>query len=101
MSPTIEIDCVDFCRHLSELPEEQAAKRHYGLPTEAQWEYACRAGSPGRRWPSAELKPSPKAIEAKLLGQCAWFNANAGGKTHPVGQLRPNPWGLHDVYGNV
>ena len=94
-------DCVDFCRRLSELPEEKAAKRHYGLPTEAQWEYACRAGNLGRRWFSAQPKPLPKAIEAKLLCQCAWFKANAGGKTHPVGQLRANPWGLHDVYGNV
>jgi len=94
-------DCVDFCRRLSELPKEKATKRHYGLPTEAQWEYACRAGNPGRRWFSEQPKPLPKAVEEKLLGQCAWFQVNAGGKTHPVGQLRPNPWGLHDVYGNV
>jgi len=94
-------DCVDFCRRLSELPEEKAARRHYGLPTEAQWEYACRAGNPGRRWFSAEPKALRNAVEEKLLGQCAWFNVNAGGKPHPVGQLRSNPWGLHDVYGNV
>ena len=94
-------DAVEFCRRLSELPGEKAAKRRYQLPTEAQWEHACRAGNPGP-WsfspPSGQL---PAALEEKLLGEYGWFNANAGGQTHPVGQKRANVFGLYDMYGNV
>ena len=89
-------DAVEFCRRLSEKED-----REYRLPTEAEWEYACRAGSPGRRWFSVWPKPLPSPMEEQLLVQCAWFKQNAGGETHPVGQLRANPWGLFDVYGNV
>ena len=94
-------DAVEFCRRLSELPGEKAAKRRYGLPTEAQWEYACRAGNPGRRYFSAQPNPSPGAMEEALLGQYAWFSANSGDQTHPVGQKLPNAWGLYDMHGNV
>ncbi|MGO8750098.1 MAG: SUMF1/EgtB/PvdO family nonheme iron enzyme [Thermoguttaceae bacterium] len=94
-------DAMEFCRRLSELPGEKAAKRRYGLPTEAQWEYACRAGNPGR-WCFSERSGSvPTAFEEKLLGEYAWFKANAGGQTHAVGQKRPNVWGFCDMYGNV
>ncbi len=85
-------EAVDFCRRLSELPREKAAKRRYGLPTDAQWEYACRAGTTTRRY-SGDDEPG--------LLDVAWFNMNAGGQTHPVGQKRPNVWGLYDMYGNV
>ena len=94
-------DAVEFCRRLSELPGEKAARRRYRLPTEAEWEYACRAGNPGRRHFSAQPNPSPAAVEEKLLGEYAWFNANSGGQTHPVGQKLPNAWGLYDMYGSV
>ena len=90
-------DAVEFCRKLSELPAEKAAKRRYRLPTEAQWEYACRAGSTGP-WSFSSL---PAGEGEKLLGEYAWFRANAGGQTHPVAQKRPNAWGLYDMYGNV
>ena len=85
-------DAVEFCRKLSELPGEKAAKRRYGLPTEAQWEYACRAGTT-TRWYSGD-------DEAGLV-DVAWFDKNAGGQTHPVGQKKPNAWGLYDMHGNV
>ena len=85
-------DAVEFCRRLSELPGEKAAKRRYGLPTEAQWEYACRAGTT-TRWYSGD--------DEARLGDVAWFNRNAGGQTHPVGQKRANAWGLYDMHGNV
>jgi formylglycine-generating enzyme required for sulfatase activity len=94
-------DAVEFCRKLSELPEEKAAKRRYGLPTEAQWEHACRAGNAGRWCFSAQPNPFPAAVEEKLLGEYAWFGDNAGGMTHPEGQKRANAWGLYDMYGNV
>jgi formylglycine-generating enzyme required for sulfatase activity len=59
----------------------------FALPTEAQWEYACRAGGDGK------LDGS--------LADYAWFRDNAKGATHPVGEKKPNAWGLYDMHGNV
>jgi formylglycine-generating enzyme required for sulfatase activity len=85
-------DAVEFCKRLSELPEEMKVGRVYRLPTEAEWEYACRAGS----------KTALNIGEsAKFLGDYAWFDANSKKQTHPVGEKKPNAWGLYDMRGNV
>ena len=72
---------------------------HFGLPTEAQWEYAARAGSTTALNSGKDLKSTEGVCEN--LGEVAWYAENSGNRTHPVGQKRPNAWGLHDMQGNV
>lgn len=76
-------DAMAFCRWLTSI-----AKRDCTLPTEAQWEYACRAGSTGARY-------------AEPLDTVAWHRGNSSGTTHPVKQKAANVWGLYDFYGPV
>jgi formylglycine-generating enzyme required for sulfatase activity len=69
------------------------------LPSETQWEYACRAGSDAATY-AGDFDPGDPATQQELQ-QIAWYDENAGGETQNVGELRPNPWGLYDMLGNV
>ena len=76
---------------LSALPAERTAERTYRLPTEAEWEYACRAGTAAAGvW-----------RRRSGLAAVAWFKTGLRGTTHPAGQKKPNAWGLYDMYGHV
>ena len=95
--------CVDwdaataFCQRLTAL-ERKAGKlkadESYRLPTEAEWEYACRAGT---------TTAFSFGDDDKQLGEYAWFRGNTAGEqyAHKVGMKKPNPWGLYDMHGNV
>jgi formylglycine-generating enzyme required for sulfatase activity len=85
-------DAVAFCAKLSEIAEEKSARREYRLPSEAEWEYACRAGT---------LSAYHFGDNPELLENFAWYVDNSNGMTHPIGQKSPNPWGLYDMHGNV
>jgi len=90
-------DATDFCKKLTTI-ERKAGKlkadEEYRLPTEAQWEYACRAGT---------TTAFSFGDDESKLGEYAWFNGNTGSEqyAHKVGLKKPNPWGLHDMHGNL
>ena len=92
-------DAVAFCQRLSEMPEEKAAGRFYRLPTEAEWEHACRAGSTTPFHYGGSLS----SLEANFHGAWPYFGRRGLclDRTTPVGSYRPNDFGLYDMHGNV
>ena len=89
-------EAVEFCKKLSDMPEEKAAGRVYSLPSSAEWEYACRAGT-------ESIFPWGNEDET-VIGKHAvcrdWHGARAT-QTEPVGKKEPNNWGFHDMLGNI
>ena len=90
-------DAVGYCAALTE--RERVAGRIgtnsvYRLPTEAEWEYACRG------WTSTRFSYGDDPGYTNLTNY-AWYGDNSDGQTHPVGQKLANPWGLYDMHGNV
>ena len=91
------MEAMEFCRRLTERAHTSGKLPlgfEYALPTEAQWEYACRAGSETRFYHGND----PEYLS---LGRYAWYDHVSRDRTHPVGQKTPNDWGLHDMHGNV
>ena len=89
------LDASLFCEHLT-LYEREAGrlseKQTYRLPTEAEWEYACRAGT---------TTAYSYGDDESKLGDYAWYDKNSKGNLHEVATKKPNPWGLFDMHGNV
>jgi len=81
-----------FCRWATEVLRRLGITGQVHLPSEAQWEYACRAGTRSRFW---------NGDKEEDLAKVSWYWKNSKGKTHPVGMKLANAWGLHDVHGNV
>ena len=82
-------DVQEYIQKLNEL----AGDARYRLPTEAEWEYAARSGGKSEKWAGTSNESS--------LGDYAWYGSNSEGKTHPVGQKKPNSLGIYDMIGNV
>lgn len=90
-NPLENVTIEEVHQFIQQLNEREKTKR-YRLPTEAEWEYAARAGSTTTYFfcnSEAEME------------QYLWYNKNSQGKPHPVGQKKPNAWGLHDMLGNI
>ena len=91
-------DAKEFCKRLNTTIKRLDGYK-FDLPTEAQWEYACRAGTETAL--NNGKDNTTKIDECPNLNEVAWYGSNSGNLTHPVGQKAPNAWGLYDMHGNV
>jgi serine/threonine protein kinase len=94
-------DAMEFCKRLSDLPEEKRAGRTYRLPTEAEWEYACRAGTTTTFYCGMTLSSRQANIHGEHPFGGAAEKGPTVGKTVKVGSYPPNQFGLYDMHGNV
>ncbi len=90
-------DCKEFLEKLNALPDVKCSGLTFRLPTEMEWDYACRAGSTSYYCKLAD----GTEITRSTLGEVAWYDDNSSRQTHPVGQKEPNAFGLYDMHGNV
>jgi formylglycine-generating enzyme required for sulfatase activity len=90
-NPVENVSWEEVREFIEKLNKKEGTAR-YRLPTEAEWEYAARAGTD---------TPYFFGNDKKELSEYAWHGDNSRGRTHPAGEKRPNPWGLYDIYGNV
>ena len=94
-------DCKTFLATLNALPAVKESGITFRLPTDEEWRCACKAGSLGFAGDDYCKIDGGTSITASTLGQVAWFEDNAGDRTHPVGKKKPNAFGLYDMLGNV
>ncbi len=87
--PVEQVSWNDCQKFVEKLNEKAPSDWRFALPTEAQWEYACRAGTTGAYGGTGRLD------------DMGWYISNSGDKTHPVGKKRANAWGLYDMHGNL
>ncbi len=96
-------DANDFCQKITQQLRDRkliGADEVIRLPTEAEWEYCCRAGTTTKySFGDEAQKPGDVTPKATLLGEYGWHTGNAAGNDPPVGALKPNPWGLYDMHG--
>jgi formylglycine-generating enzyme required for sulfatase activity len=96
-------EALEFCRRLTQLLRESrllADDEEIRLPTEAEWEYCCRAGTKtAYSFGDGALQPGDTGNKASGLDSYAWYTGNAAGNDPPVGAKKPNPWGLYDMHG--
>ena len=96
-------DAQEFCKKMSRLLHEAkliATDEEIRLPTEAEWEYSCRAGTTtAYSFGDSAVKPNDKGNQASLLDEFGWHTGNAAGNDPPVGARKPNAWGLYDMHG--
>jgi formylglycine-generating enzyme required for sulfatase activity len=89
--PVERVSWDDVQNFINKLNEKEGINK-YRLPSEAEWEYAARAGTTTRY---------SFGDDESMLGDYAWYDVNSDNKTHEVGQKKPNPWGIYDIHGNV
>ena len=95
-APVEKVSWYDVHVYIDKLNRTESYR--FRLPTETEWEYACRAGTETAFYSGPITDPVGRDPNLDKVG---WYRENSGGSTHPVGQKEPNAWGLYDMHGNV